>query len=36
MQLKNEKLDDFIGWVSPDGNLKVVGIAGKKGRGHNI
>ena len=32
MQLKNEKLDDFIGWVSPDGNLKVVGIAGKKGR----
>lgn len=24
-----EKAEDFVGWVSPDGNLKVVGIATK-------
>ena len=23
------KKEDFIGWTSPDGNLEVIGIAGK-------
>ncbi|ULG01786.1 hypothetical protein phiA047_0055 [Aeromonas phage phiA047] len=28
---KNEKAEDFIGWISPDGKLEVIGIAGKQG-----
>lgn len=28
---KREKLEDFIGWKSPDGKLEVVGIEGKQG-----
>jgi len=28
---KQQKAEDFIGWISPDGKLEVTGIAGKQG-----
>ena len=28
---KRQKPEDFIGWISPDGKLEVIGIAGKQG-----
>lgn len=29
---KREKPEDFVGWVSPDGKLEVIGISNEKGK----
>ena len=36
MKSKKLKPEDFIGWNSPDGNLKVIGIAGKQKNGKTL